>query len=97
MTPEEFLRRVEDFVKEIPKDANAWPPKTQHQPERASPFKDLMQKISPKGSPRAGSPVSNIKARLYFTQYWYISRSGSNFNSLYDQGIRWQFCSHFPC
>ena len=62
MTPEEFLRRVEDFAAglrnaEIPKDT-----------DRASPFKDLLQRISPRGSPRAGSPVSNIKARVFHFQ-----------------------------
>ena len=58
MTPEEFLRRVEDFVRnaDLPKDPSS------SQADRASPLRGLLQKISPRGSPRAGSPSANIKA-----------------------------------
>jgi len=60
MTPEQFLRRVEDFVRnaELPKDSQpSWPATVIKKDQRASPFKDLLQKMSPRSSPRGGSPL----------------------------------------
>merc|ERR1719391_122961 len=86
MTPEQFLRQVTDFVRsaEIPKDSQTSWPATNiiKKDQRASPFKDLLQKISPRSSPaRGGSPSMKTHSVPSPSDYEYpvVKSSGKSY------------------